>query len=133
MLCQDDPACVERWRRRLQMPPPGRWQRARCFLVALWRHLRQGMPQASPEDQARRLAICSKCQWFDAQLNSCRQCGCKLRHQPGSLADKIGWAAERCPLFGNRPGPWWGPVAGEKIWRRLARHVGEVTGVLSRR
>lgn len=110
-----------------------RWPRLRRlgrFLLAICRHIIHGLPTASPEDQAARWAICEPCEWRDKEKNSCKQCGCNL--QPGQMLSKIRWAGEQCPLLGNRPGPWWGKVEGEKVWARAWRLAKEQLMSLTR-
>lgn len=104
-------------------PPPRWWYRYWTFTRALWRHVRHGLPTASPADRAARWAICEPCEYRDRDKNQCRQCGCSL--PPGQMLSKIAWAGESCPLLGKRAGPWWGPVAGEKVWTRAARWLQE--------
>jgi hypothetical protein len=80
--------------------PPSLASRAVSFVSAVVGHVAAGLPQASEEDKAKRLAICQACENYDG--GGCRACGC-----PGAgLAMKLGWADGRCPI---EP-PKWGPV-----------------------
>jgi len=103
------------------------------FLGALWRHVRHGLPTATPADRAARQAICDQCEWQDKVKRVCVQCGCGLK--PGQLLDKLHWAGEKCPLYGHPswPGRGWGPVQGEKVWTRAWRWLRAIgSGAVSR-
>ena len=50
-----------------------------------------GFALADDAEVARRLAICSTCEMFDADQQRCRQCGCHL-------SAKVKIAAAHCPL-----------------------------------
>jgi len=58
-------------------------------------HVKAGS-QAAPEEKARRLAICTVCEYFDPTKTMCRLCRCGLVARAG-LLDK------HCPL----PVPKW--------------------------
>ncbi|SRR5579883_3377732 len=104
-----------RWLRR-QRRLWRRWGRYPRFIAALWRHVRHGLPTATPEDLEARWAQCEPCEHRDRDANICRKCGCPIA---GVLRNKLRLARESCPL---KP-PKWGPVPGEKLWSRLWRRL----------
>jgi hypothetical protein len=69
--------------------PPPLVGRIANFLKAAGRHVAAGMPAASPELQAARLAVCDGC---DQRLpgGTCAGCGC-------NLSIKSSWLGEVCP------------------------------------
>ncbi len=82
-------------------PAPGIVAKAASFLVAAAKHVASGLREATPEQQAQRLAICYAC---DRHVNGqCMACGCGDK----GLSLKAKWAEQRCPLTPPR----WGPVA----------------------
>lgn len=109
------------------------WRKVWTFARALYRHVRHGLPYASPEDQAKRWAVCEPCEYRRPESNECMQCGCWLKGR-GQIASKIAWASEKCPLLGNRPGPWWSEVEGEKIhrlaWRKAKQLIRKVPKII---
>lgn len=64
--------------------------RAANFAGAAVAHVAAGLPQASPELKAARLAVCGGCDQYLAS-GACALCGC-------NMAVKAGWAEQRCPL-----------------------------------
>lgn len=76
--------------------PPSIVKQAVSFTGAAIKHVMSGLPQASPAQQASRLAICEGC---DRKADDkCLECGCLL-------VVKTSWAEQRCPL------DKWGPFA----------------------
>jgi hypothetical protein len=80
-------------------PPPDAWRRAVNFTKAAARHVAGGMRKASPEESARRTALCVEnvCGYYDARAARCnhKDCGC---HIGGTVLDKTSWAEQRCPV-----------------------------------
>ena len=84
--------------RRLTLEPLGRWEepgfpplleQSRNLAGAVVAAVASGGKQASPEEQARRLAICSSCPEF---VNGrCRKCGCFTNF-------KVQLEAWHCPI-----------------------------------
>ena len=74
---------------RTAAPEPSWWQRTANFAGAVASHVASGLPQASPELIAARLAICRACDQYNS--GSCRLCGC-------NLAWKASWAEQVCPV-----------------------------------
>lgn len=125
----------EQWKQKppIAKPPepPSRWAKIGNFALALWKHVCHGLPQASPEDVAKRWTICGPCEWN--RNGECIQCGCPTNPKR-KLANKLKWAEQSCPLLGNRPGPWWGAVDGEKIhslvWRNAKKLIGKISKIV---
>ena len=63
---------------------------------SFWDWAMGGFEMTSGEEQARRLAICRGCQWFEAQSEKCHVCGCAMQ-----LKTRL--ATSHCPL----PAPKW--------------------------
>lgn len=57
------------------------------------RHVANGLKNVSEEEQARRRAICTECEYYNAKRDRCGVCACKL----GGWLNKLRWASERCP------------------------------------
>jgi hypothetical protein len=74
------------------IPPqaPGLLTKAVNFATAVAGHVAAGMPEATPELKAARLAVCSTC---DQRLPGgvCAGCGCDLDR-------KASWRDQDCPL-----------------------------------
>lgn len=94
------PVChilVKAMTRAGKAPPPqegpGLLRRIGTFAGALASHLAAGLPQATPEEKARRLSLCVACDLYDSARKRCRHqnCGC-------NLDKKAGWADQHCPL-----------------------------------
>ncbi len=104
--------------RDCRVKPPGRFRRLWTFAKACWRHVRNGLPNASPADQEHRRAICrsNQCGEYNAKDDACNKCTCKLA---AGVISKTAWAQETCPL---KP-PKWGPVKGETVWARAWRRL----------
>lgn len=45
----------------------------------------------SEEIASQRLEVCKTCEYYDAEQNRCRHCGCLLEH-------KVKWALDGCPI-----------------------------------
>lgn len=74
--------------------PPGLLQKVLNFGKAVVQHVATGMKLATPEEKARRLAICEGCApYWDAKNQRCnhKDCGCNLQA-------KAGWADQKCPV-----------------------------------
>jgi hypothetical protein len=71
-----------------QLPPLSR--QAWNFLQALWKHLRNGMPQTPARLRKARLKTCKACPHFLPENERCGVCGC-------FLATKISWQLATCP------------------------------------
>jgi hypothetical protein len=69
-------------------------KKAQLFASAVARYLATGAKQASPEEQAKRRALCDACEHRDLEKDRCRKCGCGLS---GKLLSKISWESETCP------------------------------------
>lgn len=84
----------------LNPEPPSLAQQAVNFARAATAHALAGMPKASNEEAARRLAICraNTCGQY-LPGDRCAKCGCRMEI-------KAAWAEQRCPL----DPPLWGPV-----------------------
>jgi len=67
---------------------PGLFKRTVRFATSAARHLWEGMPRATEEEQARRLKICRQCVHHDP-ARGCLVCGC--------TGLKLEWAGEKCP------------------------------------
>jgi hypothetical protein len=65
-------------------------KQAVSFGQAVVTHVSAGLPVASPELAADRLAICRACPQFEAGNSSCRVCGC-------AMEVKVTWADQTCP------------------------------------
>ncbi len=63
--------------------------RGKNFAKAVVRHVAAGRPQATPEQQAARMALCLVCPEHDD--GKCAKCGCGLKL-------KTAWLLEVCPL-----------------------------------
>lgn len=61
----------------------------RSFMKAVVQHVAAGVPQATVEETAARLAICRACNHYDD--GRCRKCGC-------GLEVKASWAEQACPI-----------------------------------
>jgi hypothetical protein len=70
------------------------------FIGSLATHALGGFPEASREEQLRRLAICRDCDRFDHDSVRCRECGCLV-------VTIAAWADKGCPI-GK-----WGPTVVE--------------------
>ena len=57
-----------------------------------------GFRNVSTEAREKRLDICKKCEFYDNENTSCKECGCYLMV-------KTSWASESCPLdkWGQEP------------------------------
>lgn len=68
------------------------FDKARNFTAAAIQHVAVGMPEASPELQAERLAICEACELMTPE-RTCRHksCGCQLDR-------KSAWLDQHCPI-----------------------------------
>jgi hypothetical protein len=69
--------------------PPTLTERIASLVGAIGTHVAAGMPRATTEQRAARLAICRGCENYD--VGWCKACGCYLRI-------KTSLATERCPL-----------------------------------
>lgn len=65
-------------------------QQIKNFTGAISEHVTSGLKNVSSEEQARRLAICGECPFFDSDRVVCKICGCRL-------AIKTKWATSKCP------------------------------------
>jgi hypothetical protein len=72
---------------------PGIVRRAVNYAASTVRHVAAGLPQASPEEQGRRRAICASCPsgMFDGERCRHPKCGC-------TAVAKSARMLERCPL-----------------------------------
>lgn len=68
---------------------PGILEKIVNFAAAAVRHAAAGLPQATAEQAAARLAICESCEHFDG--GTCRLCGC-------GMEVKVSWAEQACPI-----------------------------------
>lgn len=82
---------AERLKRAKNKRGPGPLNRAANFIRAATRHVMHGLPVVSDEERERRLTICRACEWFIAETERCRKCGCRMR-------TKASWQQEHCPL-----------------------------------
>lgn len=71
-------------------PLPGLLTRAANLAGSALRHAAAGCPQAAPEEQSRRVALCQTCDQYRSD-GRCAQCGCPT-------ATKAAWSLEKCPL-----------------------------------
>lgn len=84
--------------------PPTATQRLKAYAGAMRKWIAAGRPTRS-DDRVREIfeTLCRPCEHFDAQRQTCRVCGCRVRASGSALANKIKMATERCPL---RPPRW---------------------------
>lgn len=72
-------------------------ERAQRYAAALWRHAADGLRITSPDELARRLAICQNCPSGEFDGAGCRVCGCPVNSTENSLRNKLAMASEACP------------------------------------
>lgn len=65
-------------------------QQALSAARAAARHAASGLAVVDDQEQARRLAVCTACEHYDAAQARCRRCGCYAR-----LKSRI--ATQDCP------------------------------------
>lgn len=66
-------------------------QQVGSFANSLYNHMRNGLQNASLEDQNKRMSECENCDKFIRESITCGECGC-------FLLIKTSWASEKCPL-----------------------------------
>ena len=89
------PSCVQQVERH-EPPLPGPLAMAASYARSTVRHLAAGRPQASPELQAARLAVCESCDHLrpsDRRCGLVRGCGCGC-----PVETKVGRLLDRCPV-----------------------------------
>ena len=69
---------------------PPLWRQAWSLLQALWKHMRNGLPQTPAGLRQSRLETCRACPHFLPENERCGVCGC-------FLATKISWQLATCP------------------------------------
>jgi hypothetical protein len=70
---------------------PNLLQKTSNFIQAGLGHILSGMKSASPELIEQRNFICSDCEKYNPQKDSCSECGC-------FLSIKTIWSEQKCPL-----------------------------------
>lgn len=69
------------------------------YTSAIRRWIAAGRPTRSEEDQKAILEDhCLKCEMYDKQKNSCKNCGCSLAQTGNPLTSKLAMGTEKCPL-----------------------------------
>ncbi len=68
------------------------------YKEALLKWNREGRPTRNAEEVTAILTNhCKKCDWFDADANRCKGCGCKVSSSSIAVMNKIKMATEHCP------------------------------------
>jgi hypothetical protein len=71
--------------------------RVSVFFQALYWHISRGMPKSTQEQIDYRYNICSLCDKFDRNNQSCQECGCYISNKKRFL-NKLAWSDQNCPL-----------------------------------
>lgn len=77
---------------------PGMPTQLSNYWTAVKRWIKAGRPKRSDKEVARiHSQFCSKCDWYDKEMQRCKGCGCKVKPQGAALLNKIKMATETCP------------------------------------
>ena len=69
------------------------------YASAIKRWVAAGRPTRSKEEQDRILNDhCLKCEMYDHEKHSCKNCGCSLAQTGNPLTSKLAMGTEKCPL-----------------------------------
>tara|TARA_R100001594_G_C4028169_1_gene260701 strand:- start:864 stop:1160 length:297 start_codon:yes stop_codon:yes gene_type:complete len=69
---------------------PSLFKMIRQFGSELTKYIKEGAPNVTPTDYARRLDICMSCEYLKKSAMRCGKCGCLLEH-------KAKWKTSDCP------------------------------------
>jgi len=90
--------------RKTSATPPGTARQAWNYTKAVARWIAAGRPVRS-DSRVQEIfeTLCQPCEHFDAEHQSCRLCGCRVRKSGSAFANKLRMATERCPM---QPPKW---------------------------
>ncbi len=95
---------LARFNQRFPCGSPGVARLALRYTKAVARWIAAGRPVRS-DSRVQEIfeTLCQPCEHFDAEHQSCRLCGCRIRKSGLAFANKLRMATERCPM---RPPKW---------------------------
>jgi|WetSurMetagenome_2_1015567.scaffolds.fasta_scaffold01440_6 hypothetical protein len=68
------------------------------YIAAVKGWIQEGRPTRSDEEVAEiHQKYCSQCDWFDAEQQRCKDCGCKAKAEGSALLNKIRMKTQHCP------------------------------------
>lgn len=68
------------------------------YKEALIRWAKAGRPKRTQEEVERiHSTLCKPCEWYDAEQERCRGCGCKVTTGGLAIFNKLKMATEKCP------------------------------------
>ena len=73
-----------------EQKPPSILGMMKSFTKELATYIKNGAPNVSPKDYAKRLDICKGCEYLKESSMRCGKCGCLLEH-------KAKWKTTDCP------------------------------------
>ena len=87
--------CDEETRDRVANLP----DKLKGYASAIKRWVAAGRPTRSEEEQKNILEEhCLKCEMYDKDKHSCKNCGCSLAQTGNPLTSKLAMGTEKCPL-----------------------------------